>query len=165
MRQAEIEFIEKVKAARANKDGTRRYEVFHIGQKITVPLASANFRVERGQAKILKFIDVDASGGESIVDVPVEVVQDSVEPVQNVIDIIRFTREAIVSLDIAKAKSAFSQLRMSTFDAFVEEYDITADSRLVIAAAIEEYSETEDIVTINIGDLKDALEDVIKAVS
>ncbi len=174
-RHAKIKFVKKTVATRAKPDGGRYKQTFKVGQVEIVPIASANFRIEQGQAKFIEFVDVQVKDEPKVkpFDRTKEII--NVEDVEGrnselvearpAIEVLPEILAAINSLDLKAARRALAGLTLQSFSDFVDDHDIIDDSKLVISAAIEEYAETEDFSTINIGDLKDSIENALAAVS
>ncbi len=176
-KHARIKFVKKTIATRAKSDGGRYKQIYKVGQEITVPIASANFRIEQGQARFLEYVDVEVKDNPKIKPfdrtkeiIPTSAVNNTgnddldVE-VRTADEVLPEILASISRLDLDGARKGFQSLTLQTFNDFVEEHDIIDDAKLVIAAAIEEFNETGDFSTIDIGDLKGSIESVVASVS
>ena len=175
-KHAKIKFVKKTIATRAKPDGGRYKQIYKVGQEVTVPIASANFRIEQGQARFVEYVEVKIKDDPKIKPfdrtkeiIPTSLVNDKSEDldveVRTAIEVLPEILDAFLRIDLDGARQGFKHLTLSSFNDFVEEHDIIDDAKLVIAAAIEEYNETGDFTTIDIGDLKDSIQSVIASVS
>lgn len=171
VKKAEIKFLKTVKVNRANQDGTRRVEIIKKGETRIVPLASANYRYEREEAIVTKYIDVPAENENSLPSViELPPVQDDLEDVVQVTkpvpELLKELQGAIAKIDMVAIKSALGKFNLDSFSNFVNENEtLPRDSVLVISEAIEEFKELQELKTITISDLKDAVNYAIEAVS
>ncbi len=167
---ARIKFTERVTATRAKPDGGRRKEYFQKGQEIVVPKASAQYRVEQGQAEFVRFENVEVPDKIEVKSEEMIALSSLVEQKDpltvDAAELLKNALSAIELLDLEAARAAFKSLTAEVFDEFVETVDaeFDSDSRLVIGSTIEEFQETGDFATISMKDLTDAINSVLSKV-